>query len=214
MASFSAWYDAVLAQVAGCPSALADWAILDAAIDFCERSHAHIADLTAINSVAATADYTLTAPTLTEIIKVLAVEYDGEEIRPIGPRDIARRYGTDWQDLSSTPERYMTQYGTSLKLIPMPAAAVTGGIVVTVVLKPTGAATTINDTIATPYKRAIAMGARARLWLMPKKPWTNFDRGKKEEDDFIIACAVAHSQSMKGRTSAPMRSRNYYHPGA
>jgi hypothetical protein len=212
--ALSAWYDDVLPQVSECPVALADWAIRKAAIEFCDRSHAHIVDLTAINSVVGTADYALTAPAGSEIVKVIAVLYDGDEIKPISPRDVARSYGDDWADLQEEPERFLSQYGTSLKLIPKPATAVTAGIVPTVVLRPTAAATTIAEVIGTLYKEEIAKGARKTLWLMPKKPWTTFDRGNKEEQDFFEACAVAHSQAQKGRTGAAMRNRNYYYPEA
>lgn len=211
MANLTTWYDEILAQVPGCPLALADWAIRDAAIEFCERSHAHVVDLTAISSVADTADYALTAPSNTEIIEVLAVAYDGAEIEPIGPLEVIRRYGEDWADLARIPERYMTQYATSLKLIPMPADAVTDGIVVTVALKPSAAATSVADAIATPYKRTIAKGARKTLWLMPKKPWTSLERGAKEEAAFFEECATAHIQSEKGRTKAPLRARDFYY---
>ena len=263
MANLSAWYDEVLAQVPGCPTALADWAIRQAAIEFCELSHAHIVDLTAINSVAGTASYALsytpdspawvtaraynvgdyvtesslvyrclvahiagvfatdlaavkwvldTTTNATKIIKVLDVEYDGEMLTPISPRDVARKYGDNWQDIEELPLHYLSQYGTSLTLVPTPSTSVTGGIVVTACVKPTETATTIDDTIATPYKRAIAKGARKTLWLMAQKPWTAFERGAKEEQDFISECATAHVQAMKGRTLAPMRSRNFYYP--
>lgn len=212
MANLTTWYDEVLAQAPGCPVALADWAIRDAAIEFCDRSRAHVVDLAAINAVAATADYALTPPANTEIVTVLDVAYDGDAIRPIGPQDAIRFYGDDWKDLQRLPERYMTQYGTSLKLVPKPDASLTGGIVVTVALRPTAGASAVDDAIAVPYKRAIAKGARKTLWLMPKKPWTQFERGKKEEEDFIAECAIAHVLAEKGRASSPIRSRNYYDP--
>ncbi len=212
MASLSAWYDHVLAQVHSCPTALADWAIRQAAIEFCDRSHAHIVDLAAINSVAGTADYNLTPPANHEIVKVIAVEYDGETIDPISPRDVARRYGADWKDEQAEPERFLSQYGTSLKLVPKPDVSITAGIVATVVLRPTDSTTTIDDVIAVPYKGEIAKGARKLLWLMPRKPWTDMKRGEKEEADFIADCASAHIKAQKGRTGAPMRTRNYYYP--
>ena len=211
--ALSEWYDDVLPQVAGCPVVLADWAIRKAAIEFCDRSHAHIVALTGINSVAGTADYTLTPTAGTEVVKVIGVEYDGEDIDPISPRDVSRLYGEDWADLQEEPVHFLSQYGTSLKLIPKPATAIAAGIVPTVVTRPTAAATTIAEVIGTLYKEAIAKGARKTLWLMPKKPWTAFERGAKEEQDFFEACAVAHLQAHKGRTGAPTRTRNYYYPG-
>lgn len=213
MANLSSWYDDVMPFFPGLPTAMADWAIRQGAIEFCDRSHAHIEDLTTINSVAGTADYALSAPSDTEIVKVIAVAYDGAEIKPISPRDVARRYGDDWADLQEDPpERYLSQYGTSLKLIPKPATSVTGAIVPTAVLRPTWSATTVSRTIATPFKRQIAMGARKTLWLMPKKPWSDMPRGTKEEADFFEACAQAHIIAHKGRTGATMRVRNFYYP--
>lgn len=212
MANLSAWYDLVLTQAPSCPVALADQAILHAAVEFCERSLAHVADLAAFDSVAGQADYALSEPANQKIIKIIAVEYDGEVINPISPRDVARRYGADWQDEQAEPERFLSQYGTTLKLIPKPDVAVTGGIVVTVALRPAFAATVVDDLVATPYLRQIAMGARKNLWLMPKKPWTDFARGRKEEEDFLAACATAHVVAHKGRTGAPTRIRNFYYP--
>lgn len=212
MASLSAWYDDVLPQVHSCPQALADWAILHAAIEFCERSLAHVADLTPIDAVAGTADYALTEPANQKIVKILAVEYDGETIDPISPRDVARRYGANWQDEQAEPEKFLSQYGTTLKLVPKPAASVTGAIVVTVALRPAFAATVVDDLVATPFRRQIGMGARKNLWLMSKKPWTDLARGKKEEEDFLAACATAHVVAHKGRTGAPTRIRNFYYP--
>lgn len=210
--ALSAWYDDVLPQAAGCPMGLADWAIRKAAIEFCDRSHAHIVDLTGINSVVGTADYTLTPGTGLEVVKVKAVLYDGRELTPISPGDVARCYGEDWKDLQEEPEHFLSQYGTSLKLIPKPATAVTAGIVPTVILRPTIAATTVAEAIGTLYKEAISKGARKILWLMPKQPWTAFERGSKEEQDFFDACSVAHIQAQKGRTSAATRTRSYYYP--
>ena len=122
-------YDEVMPFVPSCPLALAVWALRKASIDFAEKSLACYEDLAAINAVAGTASYALTAPANTRILKVVGVRYDGDDLDPIESRDVARRYGSLWASRQDLPESFFSDLAASITLIPKPAVSLTGGIV-------------------------------------------------------------------------------------
>lgn len=215
MTAFSAWYDDVLPWMRGCGSALADWAVRQAAITFCEKSHAWHASITIIDGASPPAQatsYTITPPTGAEVIALLDVLYNDEPLDPASRLDVARTIGGDWADQEGEPKCYLSQYGTSIQMVPNPPIGDVESLTCLAAIRPTAAVSSIDDTIGARWKQDIATGARALLWSMPDKPWTNMERAMVEQGKFDEACAIAHVQAEKGRTLAAVRSRNYYYP--
>lgn len=212
MADLTVFYDDVMPHVPGCPLALAQWAIRQAAIAFCEKSGAHFVDLTAIDSVANVATYALTAPASTRIIKVIECRYEGEDLEPVDGRDLVRKFGSDWEIQSETPTHFVSDTGANVVLVPKPSAGSVGAILPTVELCPTRDAATLDDKYAVPFQDTISLGARAMLFSMPRKSFTDKEKGREDMADFEGKCATARILAQKGRAGAPTRSRDYYYP--
>ena len=147
--------------------------------DFCVRSEAYYADLTAIDIVAAQTDYTLTAPAAADIVKVASVEVD--------------EVGLSQDDYS------VVQVATwTLTLQATPTAASTGGLVVTVILQPAVDATELPEYLVERWYLAIVAGVKARMMRQTRKPWSDPAEAAASLREYHRGIALARNLTAKG----------------
>lgn len=200
----------VLTHVPGCIDLLAKNAVLEAAIEFCERTKVNDEALAAIDVLADTGTYNLTAPASTEIVEILSVKHDGESLDPTS-RAALDADRPDWETDTDTPLAYFSDPGrTTVTLGPTPDADLVGGLVVRAAVRPARTATTIDDFLYNQHLQAIAHGALARLFAMAKKEWTSAAKSKEHRDAFDLQISNATVKRAKGHVNAPLRTTPYY----
>lgn len=200
------WYDEVLPDVPGCSQKVAKNAIRNAAIEFCERTLAWKVDLDPLNAVANQAAYPFEPPANTRVVRLLNVWYNGKRLTPKTPADLDDLYA-NWPSAIGTPLYYTQLSPDEVILVPMPNAALANGIAQKVALKPTRASTGLEEYLYEKYLEEIAAGAKARLMLMQKKPWSNTAMGAANQALFEDAIASARYRAAKGYGAAPIRVR-------
>lgn len=164
-----------LPSLPGCPVDILTNYIRNAAIEFCDKTLIWQYDIPAIDVVANTATYALTAPTGATVAKIVKVTFNGQqELYPVDNDYLVRKYG-DWTIQSGGP-RYVTQIPPDLThaiLVPNPSDSTVAALKVRVALKPTRASTFFDSNIAESYATDIAHGAISMLASVPGKPYFN-----------------------------------------
>ena len=160
----------LMPRVVGCPEPMALQALVDSAIEFCERSLVIRHTLDGFSSVPGTRDYELDAPLQQRIARVISVTYDGQAVYAVPPQmpgELAQ---------VGTPRSYSTRFDGAamvLELYPTPDAA--GTLVVQVATSPIQGATLLEDELTQRWFDAVLAGASTRLMVTPNQPFTNFD---------------------------------------
>lgn len=174
MATWASYYNYILPDLMGVPTAVVDFELRRVCRDLCEQALVHSEEVTPINVVANTATYTLAPVTAeTEPVIVKSAWYN-DAVLDKAPMDILGDAMSQWQDVSSTsPYAYTQRRPDQITLFPVPSEALTAGLRVEINLRPSLAATGLTDWIATNYIYAIADGVKGKLMAQPGKPWTN-----------------------------------------
>lgn len=201
MAALTALRSKVQPHVGGCPLPMIDDAILQAVIEFCNRSRAYRFTPAQIPVVASTADYTVSdLPANTEISWLLSAELD--EV-PIATPD-AGSIPVLWETEEGSPTAAVVVNGTQVGLRMVPDEA--GTLDVRLALRPSQSATAYPDEFHNLYQDQIAAGALAKLYVQPRKEWSSPDLVKDCRNQFEAAIYTAEYRADRGSASAPART--------
>jgi hypothetical protein len=211
---FTTWYDDVAPYV-GAPLPVVLQKIKQAATMFCEKSRTwRYLGLTPIDAVAAQQTYLIgTAagagqlPADTKVVHVFQVNWDGEPLDALTPSQLQEKSDTWFAD-AGDPEAFTFFNEGEVSLWRIPEANAAGVIVIPdVALAPLEAATTIDARIYERHREAISVGARALIYQMPRKPWTDMELGMATMADFNAMAGSAQVRSAAGRGHARIRTR-------
>jgi hypothetical protein len=215
MKLWSAFYDYVLPDVPGCVPGMADFALRQAAIDWCEHTHAWKEYLDPQTISDGVTEYFFDISPLTQIVKLLDATYttfpDPPDpscppipcVRdlPVMREDALR---SDWKTNTNCwrSPYILTLDRVSYFVMPQQCA----GTLVTphVAMKPSQTGTGISDDAFNQYAMDIANGAKARLMISPKKPYSSPDgaavfQGMFEQARAAAAIIVGQSFSTSAR---------------
>lgn len=207
--AWSVWYDEVLPDLPGCPQNVAGNAIKNAAIEFCERSFAYVVDHDPIAAVGGQSEYGWAPPTGTKVVRAEHVWYDKKRLAPKTRDEIAGMHAY-WPDWEGTPLYFVQEKLEKLILVPRPSAALANAIRAKVAVKPSRAAADIDDAIWEKYLEQIASGARAKLFAMQRKPWSDGKLAAYHLARFEEAIGGARLSAFKGHVrSRNNQNRNY-----
>lgn len=192
----------VLPDVAGCPEPVAEHAILRAAQQFCAAAHVWKLWLDNVATLATSTDYDIALEPNSELVKLERATLDGRDITITTTESLPSDWKTNTAGIANC---LFTQNRKTMTLLPAQAA----GLILRVeaVLKPSNAATGIDDAIFDQYVETIAMGAKARLMKQAGKPYSNPVAGFALETQFMNALAGVDFQRWRGASSARPRSR-------
>ena len=171
-------YDAIVAQ------------LRRAVIIFCEKSHYWKEEVLPIVVVADTASYDLAAIGSREIVSVLSVESDDAILERNQSGDIYYRF---WQDspfsLGLTPVDELV--GKTLTIV----AAV----------KPVlfNSAFLVSASLISDYRDALIAGAKAMIYKVPRKPWTDLQQAQINSSVFEQAASEALLMQARGYSRTP-----------
>jgi hypothetical protein len=201
MKLWSDFYDLIVPDLPGCPLAIVDNALRQAAILFCEMSLAWRATLADVAVVAGTNTYPYVPPSGAVVHAITYAAFNGEEIAAHTGESDLRIW--DWRNQTGTPE-YVLGGATSLILVPNPDAA--GTLSLIVALKPMPTATGIDDDIFNEWRDAIIAGALARLMMSPKKPYTDAQMASFHQMQFFTKTGTAGMRVARSYTRAPLQT--------
>lgn len=190
----------VLPHVEGCPTIVADQAIVRAAIQFCAETGVWRYTHATVAVVQATAAYSFVPPAGAKVERVLAAWLDGV---PLTVKNATDMLGVlDWKTDTGTPECLVVLSDSQFRVYPLGA----GDVDMEVTVKPSRAATTIDDNVFEAHVDAIASGALAILMAYPKKSWSNPDLGLWHKGMFeksIDDAAIREFRHAPVRTTRP-----------
>jgi hypothetical protein len=199
--TWDAFYDFVVPDVPGCPFAAVDVALRQAAIDFCSQSLVWKYSHPDITVAPGTASYNFAPPAQAVVHTVTYAEFEGSEIDCHTGESGIQIY--NWRNQTGTPE-YVLGGATSLTLVPTPDVA--GTLKLEVALKPSPAATGIDDDVFNEYRDAVVHGALGRLMASPKKPYTALQLATYHQQLFTQLTGQAGYRVARSYTRAPLRT--------
>lgn len=176
MKAWRTWFPDLALHVPGCPNVLMEHELRRAAQAFFRQTRAWKVDQ-ALKPVAAGADVVPITPDNAdqELVRVEGAWWDGRSMSPVTPEVIDREFVQEWQGHTGTPEHYMELAPGELRIYPIPQADASQGLRLRLSVAPSDEATGLPDDIAVRYRDEIHVGAKARLMLVPGKPWSSPD---------------------------------------
>lgn len=203
---WSDFYNDLMPALPGCSKELLDHELRRAAQDFFNRSRAWRVTLDPISLEAGLADYELIADDRAmSVVRIEEAGYLTSPLKILSLPEMITRYGADWHSRSGQPEA-ITQLRPGVATIyATPSADVTDALLLTVAVKPSDSANGIDEDMATRFREELILGAKGRLMLMPKKPWTDGQAGSLAAAQFGDRIDTARSQAERAYGRARVR---------
>lgn len=173
MATLDAFEPDIAVQVAGCSSILIERAVLNAAIEFCQRTRAWNIAQPSVAVLATDFPYAVPVPTDGDLFRVMTVNAGGVPLEPVSEDTLDKV--DDWRATEGVPSHWLMEDSDNLLVYPLPAEST--ALLVRAAYKPSRAATTVPDFLFDDHYETIQAGALARLLLMPKRDWTDMQLG-------------------------------------
>lgn len=207
------FFDEVLPDLPGCPEEFALNAIRNAAILFCDRTKVHRIDLDPILLLANVpqVDFILPASApQTRVVQVLQAQYGEDPLDFKDPDWLDKNLDPNWRTTTGEPLFITQDSEESFRPVPFPAADATLALTLYVAVKPTADATLIDARLWREHKEAIAAGAKARLMMSPKKPYTNAALASVYSEAFESAIWRINHKATKGHGRARIRTTAHF----
>lgn len=169
MRLLSDFYARLLPHVTGCPEPLANQALVDAAIAFCEDSKVVRRRLDVFQTVAGQDVYEFDVPAQQRISRITKVLISGVPLVSAASED-----AVFWQECQGKPTVFTTVRVDSellLKLHPVADAAY--AVEVEAVLCPTRNATQLEDDLFDRWVEPVLFGAMGRIKAVPGQPFSD-----------------------------------------
>jgi hypothetical protein len=201
MQAWENFYPYLLPLVPGCPYPTADLQLRLASQEWCDKTLCWRIWLGDVTTTTDENTYAFGFASGSELVQLLRSTLDGQEQDVLTADSIP----ANWQSDTSWCDRkgIFTTDGENFVLVPMPAA----DLVVSneVALRPSNAATGVEDAIFSAYANEIATGAAARMHAMPG--WSFSYPQSTARSEFNEAIASAASDVWHGYSRAPQRVR-------
>jgi len=209
MALLSSFTPRIAYRVDGCPDITIEQAVLDSCIDFCERTHIIRQTLDPVTTVVGVKEVELDLPPGTRLANIIKVWVDDREIEATSEEEVGTPLAhvdsvPGVESTNSVPAWYIESTPGSIRLFPGPDKAYT--VTVRAALKPSRAATSVDDILFENWMNAIVEGALARLYLMPEV-WANPGLAAASAKAFLAFASSASAESRQGRGRGEMRIR-------
>jgi hypothetical protein len=166
--TWSLFYPFIEPEVMGCPGAVIEHHLRQAARDFCRRSMVwrEWVDAVTADGTTDTFDYDLSSGQ--ELVKITRALSNDTPLTVTAGRDLP----ADWQQATPTQQWKPTLVhfdSEQFKVFPYPVA---GDVIrVEMAFMPTQAATGIGDIVFDDWADELATAAKARLWAMKGQAW-------------------------------------------
>lgn len=203
MVPVSAFFSRLLPQVVGCPEPLAQQALVDAAIHFCDATQAVVVNLDPVAAKAGQAQYELDVPSQSRLSQVHRVWFDDRQLGAVPLSEV-----NVIESVTGTPTYfYCTDVDEVLTLNLYPTPEKSGTINLRVGLKPARTATSLHASLLERWSDYIVDGALSRLMAMPEQPFTNETRALMLESKLRHGLYVARVDAMRQRAVASLTAK-------
>lgn len=206
MKQLSAFYDFLLPDVRGCTPSMADVELRNAIVRLMEEGRVWVKLLDPILSIANEGEYDLDAPERKHrVLEVKRLWYNKKPLTPVTADQLEGEYDY-WPGEVGTPKFYTSLDQHTVRLVPMPD---TGNVEIGIraAIAPTQDVTEIDDLLFDTYRMDIVIGAKAGLFSMKDKPWTDSTRAAYYLQRFEAAIGSRSIQAAKGFQRGRLRSR-------
>jgi len=198
MTALSVLVPDVRVEIPDIPSFVAERQLLRAAREFCEETRAWRVniDISVVATVPAS-NITALLPTGTELVDVVSIKnVSGGE--PVKPRTYAwlDQNMSDWRSETDLNAIYYVLDGNNaIRFTPTPSVTTAALYNARVAVKPTLSATDINDVVTNKYDEVLVHGALSKLYLIPRKPWTDANLAQFHLALFTSRFAAARTEA-------------------
>lgn len=200
MKTWDEFYPFILVEVMECPNPVVDFALVQAAREFCRRTSVWVEWMEFVAD-GTTQRFDFDLPSKTELVAARRATVDGVDVPVLGNRSLP----ADWTqaDTTSDVDALIHISLTEFMLYPLPAAD--AQVMVQLALQPTLAGTGVSDDVFSRYAEAISKGALYRLMSSSNKPYTNLAAASQAFTDFE---RLTHSAANEAwRQAAPADRR-------
>ena len=207
LCSWSDFLDDVMVDLPGCQVPVAVNAIKNAVEWVCKETKFLVQDCAALDVTHGVGAYTFAAPSAdVQIIEMAELRYYGYEM-PLDPitRAEADAQFPNWRTETGVVYYFMGTGPDTVQLVHIPEADIAGGLMGRAAVMPKRTATGPDSLFLSHFREEIAAGAKARLMLQPKKPYTNPAEAVYFDD--LFKKAVGKAALLKGTGFAPARLR-------
>jgi hypothetical protein len=210
MKPLSAFMTRILPHVAGCPDVTAQEALVDTAIEFCEKTQIVQQTLAPISTVINTLSYTVTGPTDQVVAMPVGVWFKTVPLEPVPVHEIenVQAFNPDLPDtdlFTGIPICFVWTAPATIALYPIPDESEADVVTVRASLKPSRTATTLADVLFDDWCDALVHGTLARLHMFKDQPWASADRALLHAREFRGYVQRARIEQSKGRVRTSMR---------
>lgn len=201
MTALSAFYPDIMPECPGATAPMIDVALRNTVIEFCEMTLIHQLTLDLVTAIKDVFEYDLDPPEGFRVAKVMKVWFKGQELSPTnldsvrGPDGFADFVG-DYNPAGAPPRMFAQRDNRTLLLLPKPDQRYSNAVTIRVALVPLRDMTTVEDFLWQDWGEIIAHGAKARLQLVPGKPYSNSE-----------AATINQARYVSGRNEAMQRAR-------
>lgn len=210
MKSLDLFMPYVQPYVMGCPDSAVRQAIVDAAIEFCDRTHVVQQTLDPMTTELAVSEYELDLPSRQELVQVKRAWFKGSELEPVAIESV--RNALAWRDVipgvqavSGDPREFYTVDRGAVGLYPRPTKTEVDTLTVRAALKPSRTATVLEDQLYEDWVEVIAAGALKRLHATRGQPYTDLPAASAASAVFLEGCNRAKYVATYGRTRGELR---------
>lgn len=217
---YQALYDYVIPWVPGAPENLVLQEIRNAVIELCEKTLIVQRDHPPVTSISTINDYDFDPPDGWLVTKIMRMWFKGDVMVP-HHLDNSSEFNGTWEynrDLvygprpeGANPKFYTQKNELGFIVWPAPKDTIADAITLRVALKPTricpDPCDQIPDEIFEDYAEVIASGAKRRLMLAPKKPYSDPQQATVEQGLFLAGLNVARQRANHGYVRSNMSVR-------
>lgn len=201
MKPISDFYTRVIPRAPGCPEPTAAQAIVDAAVEFCERSTALRKSADPVTVLPTVNTYALTFANAQALTVITKVYLNGKWLHPVAKEMVGVPQANDIQ---GEPTHYW-ESGGSIVLFPTPPATGGGTLLVEAAVRPAYDATELEDVLYDRWVEAIVAGALMKLHLIGGQPFTDMKRAEIMAGSFAVQINRARLEALHGQAQGSLR---------
>ncbi len=216
--AWSDFFNWVLPHVPGCAQTVAEDAIREAAIDFCDSTLIWRRELSIDSVAGGNGTYDLVAPmaaqysdgNVIQTTSIVDAKFNGVRIFAKTDDELKALFGSDWDSHTGTPLYFNMVDENTARLAPIPTSAIVGGIWLKVAVIPMQEAAEVDEFLWVNYRQEICAGALAELQKSPRKPYTNLAQGAENQRYYDGAVHDAASGKKNNYTRKPLRATTQF----
>jgi len=208
---FSDLVSLVMPSVPGASTPLITNQVRTTAIEVCERTLAWRFNLADVTLVAGTYSYAYVPPSNSEVHTVFtATVNEGIILTMLTPETFRKK----WPDYPSTdtakrstPQNFMTISPNAYQILPVPDAATTYTLRMHAALRPTKAATGMDEIYLDDLESVIVHGVLQQLLVLPGQVWSDRELAAYHAKQFVFQVAERRARATlgSGRASPSVR---------